>query len=98
MLRLWLFVTVMTLAPQASARCADDSAPIVDPRQFGLDLPPGQVAPGNHQAVTTNDDSGQPVVGRVHVRVGNSAVVMLPDGELVGRREGEFAPSDRKFD
>src|SRR4051794_25622763 len=78
--------------------CGQDDDGIVDPREFGLDLPSGPVVPGNRQAVTTTDDEGQPVVGRIHVRVGSSAVVLLPDGELVGRREGQFAPTDRKFE
>jgi hypothetical protein len=77
---------------------AQKSSRSVEPREFGLDLPAGELAPGKQQAVTTTDDNGQPVVGRIHVRVGNAAVVLLPDGELVGRREGQFTPTDRKFD
>src|SRR5262245_1106419 len=75
-----------------------DVASSVDPREFGLDLPAGPVTPGEKQSVTTSDEDGQPVVGRIHVRVGNGAVVMLPDGELVGRRDGQFALTDRKFE
>jgi len=87
----------LLLAPVTTAALGQDAAPTVDPREFGLKLPPGSVAPGEKQAVTTNDDDGQPVVGRIHVRVGSGAVILLPDGELVGRREGQFAPTDRKF-
>lgn len=43
------------------------------------------------------DDDGQPVVGRVHVEVGRSTVVMLPDGRLVSRPTGETTPTDRPF-
>jgi hypothetical protein len=98
MLRLWFFATAVMLAPLVAAARAEDPSRTVDPREFGLDLPPGPMMPGANQCVTTNDDNGQPFVGRVHVRVGSSAVILLPDGELVGRREGEFASSDRKFE
>jgi hypothetical protein len=68
-----------------------------DPRSLGIDLPPGIVRPGENVAVTTTDLAGQPVVGRLHVRVGDGAIVLLPDGELVPRRAGEFEPTDRPF-
>jgi len=70
----------------------------VDPRTYGLDLPAGPLAPGENQAVTTTDTTGEGVVGRVHVRVGDGAVVLLPDGQLVARKAGQFAPTDRKFE
>src|SRR5262245_8461563 len=79
----------------AAGRSQEPSTP--DPRQFGLEIPAGPLASGEKQAVTTTDEDGQPVVGRVHVLVGRSAVVLLPDGQLVGRREGQFSPTDRKF-
>src|SRR5205823_2668534 len=47
---------------------------------------------------TTVDEAGQPVVGRVHVYVGDAAVVLLPDGQLVARRASQFLPTDRKFE
>jgi Protein of unknown function (DUF1570) len=81
----------------APAPAQETSRP-VEPREFGLDLPAGALAPGDKQAVTTTDADGKPVVGRIHVRVGNGAVVLLPDGGLVGRREGQFTPTDRKFE
>jgi Protein of unknown function (DUF1570) len=92
------FSSALLVALMAAAVSAQETDRIVDPREFGLDLPPGVVSPGEKQAVTTADEEGQPVVGRMHVRVGNAAVVLLPDGELVGRREGKFAPTDRKFE
>lgn len=69
----------------------------VTPRDFGIDLPSGPIEPGKQQSVATLDDDGQPVIGRIHVRVGESAIVLLPDGQLVGRKAGDFTISDRKF-
>jgi hypothetical protein len=77
---------------------SQNGPPTVNPRDFGLNLPAGPVSPGNNEVVTTTDENEQLVVGRVHVRVGSSAIIMLPDGELVGRRKGQFSPTDRKFE
>ena len=70
---------------------------LVDPRPYGVELPPGIITSGNNQAVTTADDAGRPAIGRVHVMVGEGAVILLPDGELVVRKAGDFQPTDRKF-
>jgi len=70
----------------------------VDPQAFGFDLPAGEVRPGGREAVNTRDEAGEPTVGRVHVRVGEHAIVLLPDGQLVARRAGEFSPCERKFE
>jgi hypothetical protein len=82
----------------ASAALGQGAPTTANPRDFGLNLAPGVVAPGENQAVTTTDDSEHPVVGRIHVRVGAGAIVLLPNGELVARREGQFTPTDRKFE
>jgi len=52
------------------AICAAQDAPrTIDPREFGLDLPAGVVAPGGErERVTTLDEDEQPVVGRAHAR------------------------------
>jgi hypothetical protein len=76
---------------------AQDSAVNVDPRPYGIDLTPGPVKPGNDQLVTTTDADGKPVVGRVHVRVGDGAVILAPDGQLVVRKADQFSPTDRPF-
>jgi hypothetical protein len=68
-----------------------------DPTTFGFDLPSGVVRPGKG-AVTTNDATGKPVVSRLHVNVGDGAIVMLPDGQLAARKAGEFTPTEKKFE
>jgi len=82
----------------AASALGQDSANVVDPREFGLNLPAGAISPGEKQLVTTADDVGKPVVGRIHVRIGTGAVILLPDGQLVSRRENQFSPTDRKFE
>lgn len=88
-------LVVFVLAASSFARDARIAA---NPREFGLDLPPGDISPGANQTVNTTDNDGQPTTGRIHVRVGAGAIVLLPDGELVARREGQFSPTDRKFE
>jgi hypothetical protein len=74
------------------------SGSFVDPKVFGFDLPPGEVKPGNGQAVSTMDAEGALVIGRLHVQIGDGAIVMLPDGQLAVRKSGEFSRTDRKFE
>jgi hypothetical protein len=81
----------------ALGRCQDRPRN-VNPRSHGIDLPAGALTTGENRAVTTHNKSGQPIVGRLHVRVGEGAVVLLPDGQLVPRQAGQFMPTDRKFE
>ncbi len=69
----------------------------VDPKLYGVDLPPGPVQSGNGRTVTTMNGDGMLVTGRLHVQIGDGAVVMLPDGQLVIRNQHEFTFTDRKF-
>lgn len=89
------FLAITALAQQPAT---NEGPPALNPRDFGLNLPAGVVSPGENQVVTTTDQDDQLVVGRVHVRVGNSAVILLPTGELVGRRKAQFSATDRKFE
>ncbi|MCO6458490.1 MAG: DUF1570 domain-containing protein [Pirellulaceae bacterium] len=70
----------------------------VDPRAFGLDIPPGQVVPGGNRRVLTVDRQGEGVVGRVHVEVGQHRIVLLPDGQLVVRTAADCPLTDRPFE
>jgi hypothetical protein len=69
----------------------------VDPREFGLDIPPGPVQVGNGEAIATADDDGKPVVAKLLVDVGANRVVILPDGRLVSRPRQDATSTDRKF-
>lgn len=77
---------------------AAQTAKSFDPAQFGFDLPAGPVRQGKGATVTTADADGKPVVARLHVAIGEGAIVMLPDGQLVARKAGEFTPSEKKFE
>jgi len=88
----------LLLAAAMTAAAQDGGLRLVDPRPYGIELPPGAVSAGEKQAVTTADENGQPVVGRLHVRIGEGGVILLPDGQLVVRKAGDFQPTDRKFE
>ena len=94
--RLLALAFIAVLADIAAAQAAAPA--VVNPRAYGLDLPAGSIAPGDGLTVSTADTDGKPTVGRIHVRVGSSAVVLLPDGQLVGRSAGTFVPTDRPFE
>lgn len=70
----------------------------VDPREFGFDIPPGTVRAGSGEAVTTADDGGNPVVGKLLVDVGDNRIVILPDGRLVARPKQSATITDRAFE
>ena len=95
----WLAACLwLALGLVSSAAWGENGGPMVDPKLFGLDLPPGLVEPGNDRRVTTSDDAGALVVARLHVLVGENAVVLLPDGQLCIRKRDEFSITDRKFE
>jgi len=84
---------------RAGCAAADWPAPThLDPQMLGIDLPAGTVTKGKGEAVTTHDAAQQPVVGRLYASVGTGALVLLPDGQIVPRKKGEFAPTERKFE
>ncbi len=79
------------------AGAVGQDARTVDPRKFGIELAPGPLVKSKGESVSTTDDDGQVVIGLVHVRVGDGAIVLLPDGQLVPRRAAQITPSARPF-
>ena len=88
----------LALAPTTFAAPGELPAFKIDPRELGFDLPKGEVRRGKGERVQTADEHGQSVIGRLHVAVGDAAIVMLPDGQLVVRKAGGFTPTERPFE
>jgi hypothetical protein len=86
------------LVAAASQPVTADEPRSVDPRKFGIELAPGPLVKSKGEIISTTDDAGQPAIGRIHVRVGDGAIILLSDGQLVPRRAGQFAPSGRPFE
>src|SRR5688500_1084392 len=71
-------------------------APKADPADFGLLLPKAEPKPAADRRVLV-PGSGEPVVGKVHVEVGDRLVVMMPDGRLRAVPTREATVTDRPF-
>lgn len=65
----------------------------IEPREMGIDLPSGPIVKGKGETVTTLDGNSQPVVARVYVTIGENALLLLPDGQLVPRKKGNLLPA-----
>jgi hypothetical protein len=105
MLRIALSLTGLLAALCAvdGALAADPTVPLADPLSvsphvFGLDIPAGTVAAGEGQRVLILDQEGRAVVARVHIRVGDQMVLMLPDGQLTSRPASDCQPTERPFE
>jgi Protein of unknown function (DUF1570) len=83
----------------ASLNSDDGDVPgskLLTPASFGLDLEVAHVVPCDLKCVQITD-GGSSMVAKVHVRIGNDFVVMLPDGRLVARRADEVSETDKPF-
>lgn len=80
-----------------SARLAAQSPHVVDPREFGLEIPSGPIRDGNGKSIATADDDGEPVVAKLLVEVGDHRILILPDGRLVTRHRRDATSTERTF-
>lgn len=86
------------LALCASFAAGADWKPIsITPADMGIDLPAGAVRPGGGAVISTRNPQGERVLARIHCHVGDGVMALLPDGQLVPRKAGEFQPSSEKF-
>jgi len=93
--RIGLWVSLILLVSgQFTAFCQDFAR--ISPKDMGIDLPSAEVRLGG-EVVSTYDRNQEPIVGQVYCWIGENAVILAPDGQLLPRKKGEFAPSDRKF-
>jgi hypothetical protein len=81
----------------AAASLRAEESQTIDPREFGLEIPPGRVSPGDGRKVTTIDPQGESVVAKLHVDVGDYRLVLLPDGQIAARKASEAPVTDRPF-
>jgi hypothetical protein len=92
-LRLVALICIFLILGRAHTGLAEAA----DPREFGFDLPAGEVTAGNGLTVAVADSGGNQVVGKTLVNVGQHRLVLLPDGELVARSVEESPPAVGKF-
>lgn len=72
-------------------------APKADSADFSLILGEGDVKPADGRRVLVPGSGSEPVVGKVHVEIGDRLVVMFPDGRLKSLPTREATVTDRPF-
>jgi hypothetical protein len=72
-------------------------APKADPADFGLILGEGEIKPADGRRVLVPGGGSEPVVGKVHIEIGDRLVVMLPDGRLKSLPTREAIVTERPF-
>ncbi|MBB3209423.1 hypothetical protein FHS27_005263 [Rhodopirellula rubra] len=63
----------------------------------GLRLSRGSITHSNGESVLVRDEEGNDVIGRLHVSVGETRVVLMPDGRLKTFSIDETRETDRPF-
>ncbi len=91
--------SIVTGQESAGAPAAEEvpGCKLLTPSSYGFDLEVARPEASPWEAVATRDESGEETVARVHVKVGDDYIVMLPNGQLVARRAADVAPTDQKF-
>lgn len=93
---LCVVTVVFALFASITSGQEEQQTQIVPPKLFGFDLPDGHLGAGG-DVVRLRDKAGKDTLGKVHVRVGDHVIVMLPDGELVARKRDEVRAVDALF-
>lgn len=96
--RLWL-VPLCSLIFTLATACADDEIPgvkLIDPRSYGFRAPPAEVTIPENQRVMAQYGEDV-VVAKVHARVGDYLILLMPDGRLEDRRLDEVQSTDKEF-
>lgn len=74
-----------------------EGAKLLTPRSYGFEFDPAPAQSFENQPVNVRTRSGETVVGLLYCRVGDNAVVMMPDGQLEGYAWSDIAFSESKF-
>ncbi|MGI9516005.1 MAG: hypothetical protein ACR2NP_03075, partial [Pirellulaceae bacterium] len=71
---------------------------LLTPASFGFSIPLADLQPTEWSNVETLDDWGNPVTARVHAKVGDNFVVLLPNGRLVDRTAEQVQSTTESFE
>ncbi len=78
---------------------ADDEIPgvkLIDPRSYGFHATPAAVTVPTSKCVLTQCGD-EVVVAKVHAQVGDSFILLMPDGRLEDRRADQVQTTDKEF-
>lgn len=86
-------------ASGGAANGDDGAVPVLraDPSELGLKLPNADPVPGDNRRVLVRSDDDEVVVGKVQVELGDSFVVIMPDGRIQVVKSAETTVTDRPF-
>lgn len=86
-------------ATKATAGSDDGTVPVIkaDPSELGLNLPTGDPVAADGRRVMVKSDDNEVVVGKVQVEVGDSFVVIMPDGKIQVFPKTQATITDRPF-
>jgi len=77
----------------------DGSVPVLraDPSELGLKLPKADPVAGDNRRVLVKSDDDELVVGKVQVELGESFVVIMPDGRISVFKKDDATITERPF-
>ncbi|MEE2640695.1 MAG: DUF1570 domain-containing protein [Planctomycetota bacterium] len=81
--------------PSFVSVCVSQNAPVGDPAVFGIPLPKGEVKWADRKVNAYIKTPTGHTIGRVHVKVGDHFIVIMPDGSLVGKKASEVKFTDK---
>ena len=70
---------------------------LLSTESFGFDIPTAQIQPTDLINVSTIDEAGRSIIAKVHVKVGDNFVVLLPNGRLTSRLSSQIESTDKEF-
>lgn len=86
-------------ASGGAANGDDGAVPVLraDPSELGLKLPKADPVAGDGRRVLVASDDDEVVVGKVQVELGDSFVVIMPDGRIQVVKQSEATLTERPF-
>ena len=88
-----LAAALLALVPAVHA-----TAQVVDPQEFGINLPPGKARYAASERYVAQTDAGKAITTKLHVEVGAHRILMLPDGQFIARPNSETTLTERPFE
>ena len=70
---------------------------LLSPESFGFKIPTALPVPSPFENVAIKDAEGDTVIAKVHAKIGDNYLVLLPNGKIVSKLASEVSETDKKF-